>query len=38
MVHYSVPKRNEIMPLAATWIGLEIITVTKVSQRKTNII
>ena len=31
-------KKNEIMPLVATWMDLDIILLTEVRQRKTNII
>ena len=31
-------KKNKIMALAATWMDLEVITLSEVSQRKTNII
>ena len=32
MEHYSAIKKNEIMPFAATWMGLEIIILSEVSQ------
>ena len=34
MENYSAIKKNEIMPLAATWVGLEITIVSKVSQKE----
>ena len=32
MEYYSAIKKNEIMPLAATWMDLEIIILSEVSQ------
>ena len=37
MQYYSAIKKNEIMPFATTWMDLEIITLSEVNQRKTNI-
>ena len=34
MEYYSAIKKNEIMPLAATWMELEIIILNKVSQKE----
>ena len=34
--YYSAIKKNEITPSAATWVDQEIITLSKISQRKTN--
>ena len=34
MEYYSAIKKNEIMPFAATWMDLEIIIVSEVSQRQ----
>ena len=38
MEYYSAIKKDEIMPFAATWMDLEIIILSEVSQTKTNII
>ena len=38
MEYYSAIKRSDMVPFAATWIDLEIVTLSEVSQRKTNII
>ena len=38
MEYYSAIKKNKIMSFAATRMDLEIIIVSEVSQRKTNII
>ena len=32
MEYYSAIKKNEIMPFVATWMDLEIITLSEVSQ------
>ena len=37
MKHYSTIKKNKIMPFAATWMDLEIVILSEVSQRMTNI-
>ena len=38
MEYYSAIKKNEIMPFAATWMQLEIIILSEVSQKETNTI
>ena len=38
MEYYSATKENEIVTLATTWMDLEIIILSEVRQRKTNII
>ena len=38
MQYYSAIKKNEIMRFAATWMGLEMIILSEVRQRKKNII
>ena len=32
--YYSAIKKNEIMPFAATWMGVEMITLSEVSQKE----
>ena len=32
--YYSAIKRNDIMPFAATWLDLEIIILSEVSQKE----
>ena len=34
MEYYSAIKKNEIMPFAAAWMQLEILTVSEVSQEE----
>ena len=34
MEYYSAIKKNEIMPSAATWMDLEIIILSEVSQKE----
>ena len=34
MEYYSAIKRNEILPFAATWIELETLTLSEVSQKE----
>ena len=34
MEYYSAIKRNEIMPFAVTWIDLEIVIQSEVSQKE----
>ena len=38
MEYYSVIYRNEIKAFTETWVNLEIILLSKVKKRKTNII
>ena len=37
MEYYSAIKKNEIMPFAATWMDLEIIMLSEVSQKEKDI-
>jgi len=34
MEYYSAIKENKIMPFAATWMDLEIVTLSKVTDRE----
>ena len=36
MEYYSATKKNEIMPFVATWMDLEIIILSEVSQTETD--
>ena len=36
MEYYSVIKKNEILPFAATWMDLQGIMLSETSQRNTN--
>ena len=38
MEYYSTIKINKIMPFAETWMDLEIVILSEVSQTKTNMI
>ena len=38
MEYYSAIKKNEILPFATTWMELEGIMLSEISQRKTKII
>ena len=38
MEFHSVIKKNEILPFAATWMDLEIVTLSEASETKTNIV
>ena len=37
MEYYSAIKKNEILPFATTWMELDGIMLSEISQRKTNI-
>ena len=34
MEYYSAIKKNEIMPFAATWMGLDSVILSEVSQKE----
>ena len=36
--YYSATKKNDVLPFATTWMELEGIMLSEISQRKTNII
>ena len=36
MEYYAAMKKNEVLPFAATWVDLEIIILSEISQTKTN--
>ena len=38
MEYYSATKKNKITPSATTWMDLDIVILSEVSQRKRNII
>ena len=38
MEYYPATKKNERMPFAATWMDLEIVILSEVREKKTNII
>ena len=38
MEYYSVIRKDKIMPFAATWMQLEILTLSEAGERKTNTI
>ena len=35
--YYSAIKKNKIRPFAATWMDLEMIILSEISQKKTNV-
>ena len=36
MEYYSAIKKNEVLPFATTWMDLEVIMLSEISQIKTN--